>query len=173
MDLMQRPSADEYHENYQKYFDLVPEGAYLELLGQNSKETIGFFEAIPRVKLDYKYAPGKWTIKELLMHVIDTERVFSYRALVAARGDTTMPHYRMDEELYAKNVDVSHRTLQSLISEFQAVRSSTEKLFENLTDAQSRSRCNVVTHPMTARAIGYFIIGHVRHHLKIIEERYL
>jgi uncharacterized damage-inducible protein DinB len=173
MDLMQRPSADEYHENYQKYFDLLPEGAYLELLGQNSKETIGFFEAIPRVKLDYKYAPGKWTIKELLMHVIDTERVFSYRALVAARGDTTTPHYRMDEELYAKNVDVSHRTLQSLISEFQAVRSSTEKLFENLTDAQSRSRCNVVTHPMTARAIGYFIIGHVRHHLKIIEERYL
>jgi hypothetical protein len=107
------------------------------------------------------------------MHLIDTERVFSYRALVAARGDTTQPHYRMDEELYARNVDVSHRTLQSLISEFQAVRSSTEKLFENLTDAQSKSRCNVVTHPMTARAIGYFIIGHVRHHLKIIEERYL
>lgn len=107
------------------------------------------------------------------MHVIDTERVFSYRALAAARGDTTPPHYRMDEELYANNVDVSGRTLESLISEFQAVRGSTEKLFENLTDAQSKSRCNVVTHPMTARAIGYFIIGHVRHHLKIIEERYL
>jgi uncharacterized damage-inducible protein DinB len=170
---MQRPSADEYHENYQKYFDLVPAGAYLEVLGQNSKETIRFFEAIPEEKLDYKYAPGKWTIKEVLMHMIDTERVFSYRALVAARGDLTMPHYRMDEELYAKNVDVSQRTLQSLISEFQAVRSSTEKLFENLTEAQSRSRCNVVPHPMSARAIGYFIIGHIQHHLKIIEERYL
>lgn len=169
---MQRPSTDEYHENYQKYFDLVPEGAYLELLGQNSKETVRCFEAIPKEKLDYKYAPGKWTIKELLMHLIDTERVFSYRALVAARGDATTPHYRMDEELYATNVDVSHRTLQSLISEFQAVRSSTETLFEHLTDAQSKSRCNVVTHPMTARAIGYFMIGHVRHHLKIIEERY-
>jgi uncharacterized damage-inducible protein DinB len=173
MSLIQRPSADEYHENYQKYFDLIPEGAYLELLEQNSKDTVRFFEAIPKEKLDYKYAPGKWTIKELLMHVIDTERVFSYRALVAARGDTTTPHYRMDEELYAKHVDVSQRTLQSLISEFQAVRSSTEKLFENLTDAQSKSRCNVVTHPMTARAIGYFMIGHVRHHLNIIEERYL
>jgi uncharacterized damage-inducible protein DinB len=172
MTLMQRPSAGEYHENYQKYFDLVPAGAYLELLGQNSNETVRFFEAIPKEKLDYKYAPGKWTIKELLMHVIDTERVFSYRALTAARGDET-PHYRMDEELYARNVDVSGRSLQSLISEFQAVRTSTEKLFENLTDAQSESRCNVVTHPMTARAIGYFIIGHVLHHLKIIEERYL
>jgi uncharacterized damage-inducible protein DinB len=173
MSLMQRPLADEYHENYQKYFDLVPEGAYLELLGQNSKDTVSFFETLPREKLDYKYAPGKWTIIELLMHLIDTERVFSYRALVAARGDTAQPHYRMDEELYAKNVDVSQRTLQSLISEFQAVRSSTEKLFENLTDAQSRRTSNVVTHPMSARAIGYFIIGHVRHHMKIVEERYL
>lgn len=170
---MQRPSAGEYHENYQKYFDLVPEGAYLDLLGQNSKETVRFFEAIAPEKLDYKYAPGKWTIKELLMHLIDTERVFSYRALVAARGDSTTPHYRMDEELYAGNVDVSQRTLPSLISEFQAVRSSTETLFENLSDAQSLSLCNVVTHPMTARAIGYFMIGHIRHHLNIIEERYV
>ncbi len=170
---MQRPLADEYHENYQKYFDLVPEGAYLELLGQNSKDTVRFFEAMPKDKVDYKYAPGKWTVKELLMHLIDTERVFSYRALVAARGDTTTPHYRMDEELYASNVDVSHRTLESLISEFQAVRSSTEKLFEHLSEAQSKSRCNIVTHPMTARAIGYFMIGHIKHHLKIIEERYL
>ena len=173
MSLMQRPSADEYHENYQKYFDLVPAGAYLELLEQNSKETGRFFQAIPEEKLDYKYAPGKWTIKELLMHLIDTERVFAYRALVAARGDTTTLHYRMDEELYAKNVDVSQRTLQSLLSEFQAVRSSTEKLFENLSETQSKWLCNVVTHPMSARAIGYFMIGHIQHHLKIIDERYL
>jgi uncharacterized damage-inducible protein DinB len=170
---MERPSVGEYHENYQKYFDLVPKGAYLELLAQSSTQTVRVFETIPKVKLDYKYAPGKWTIKELLMHIIDTERVFSYRALVAARGDTTTLHYRMDEELYARNVDVSQRTLQSLISEFLAVRNSTEKLFENLTDAQSKSPCNVVTHPMTSRAIGYFIIGHVQHHLNIIEQRYL
>lgn len=143
------------------------------MLAQNSSETVSFFEKLPAEKLDYKYAEKKWTIRELLMHLIDTERVFSYRALVAARGDTATPHYRMDEELYARNVDVSHRTLQSLLSEFKAVRSSTEKIFENLTDAQSKSTCNVVTHPMTARAIGYFMIGHIQHHLNIIEERYL
>src|SRR6267143_41290 len=154
MNLMQRPLADEYHENYQKYFDLVPEGAYLELLANNSRETVRFFETIPREKLDYRYATGKWTIKEVLMHMIDTERVFSYRGLVAARGDATTPHYRMDEEMYAKNVDVSHRTLESLISEFKSVRASTQQLFDNLTDAQSKLRCNIVTHPMTARAIG-------------------
>jgi len=170
---MQKPSSDEYATSYQKYFDLVLEGDYLSLLRQNSTDTIDLFENIPNEKLDYKYAAEKWTIKEVLMHVVDTERVFSYRGLVAARGDTATPLYRMDEELYAKNVDVSHRSLQSLISEFKAVRASTEQLFENLTDAQSKLGCNIVTHPMTARAIGYFIIGHVQHHLNIIEERYL
>jgi uncharacterized damage-inducible protein DinB len=170
---MQKPSPDEYATSYQKYFDLVLEGDYLSLLRQNSIDTIDLFENIPNEKLDYKYAEEKWTIKEVLMHVVDTERVFSYRGLVAARGDAATPLYRMDEELYAKNVNVSHRPLQSLISEFKAVRASTEQLFENLTDAQSKLRCNIVTHPMTARAIGYFIIGHVQHHLNIIEERYL
>jgi uncharacterized damage-inducible protein DinB len=169
---MQKPLPNEYQAGYQKYFDLVAEGDYFDLLGQNSTETIRVFENIPDEKLNFKYAEGKWTIKELLMHIIDTERVFSYRGLVAARGDTT-PHYRMDEELYAGNVDVSQRTLPSLISEFEAVRSSTQTLFENITDAQSKSSCHVVTHPITARAIGYFIIGHAKHHLNILGERYL
>ena len=168
---MQRPLADEYATAYQKYFDLVSEGDYLSLLRQNSTETIAFFEGIPVEKLDYRYAEGKWTIKEVFMHIIDTERVFSYRGLAAARGDAS-PHYRMDEELYAGNVDVSRRALQSLISEFKDVRASTEQLYEHLTDEQSKGRCNIVTHPMSARAIGYFLIGHVRHHLTVIKERY-
>jgi uncharacterized damage-inducible protein DinB len=170
---MHKPLADEYAPGYQKYFDLVAEGDYLTLLRQNTIDTINLFENIPDEKLAYKYAADKWTIKEVLMHVIDTERTFSYRGFVAARGDSTTPHYRMDEELYAGNVDVSHRPLQSLISEFRAVRSSSEALFENLTDAQTELRCNIVTHPMSARAIGYFLIGHIQHHLNIIEERYL
>jgi uncharacterized damage-inducible protein DinB len=170
---MQRPSSDEYHPNYQKYFDLVVKGDYLDLLRQNSIDTVTFFEKIPGEKLDYKYAEDKWTVKEVLMHIIDTERVFSYRALAAARGDNLTLHQRMDEGLYANNVEVSHRTLQSLLSEFKAVRSSTEYLFENMTDAQSKRLCNIATHPMSARAIGYFLIGHVLHHLNVIEARYL
>lgn len=169
---MQKPLKDEYADGYQKYFDLVPEGEYLSLLRQNSIDTIAFFESISNEKLDYRYAEDKWTVKEVFMHIIDTERVFSYRGLVAARGDSS-PHYRMDEELYAKNVAVSQRSLQSLISEFKAVRDSTEQLFEHLTDEQSRRSCNIVTHPMTARAIGYFIIGHVLHHVNVVKERYL
>jgi uncharacterized damage-inducible protein DinB len=169
---MQKPSSDEYAPSYQKYFDLVPPGDYLSLLKHNSKQIATVFENIPIEKLDYRYAEGKWTVKEVLMHIIDTERVFSYRALAAARGDSATAHYRMDEELYARNVDVSSRSLPSLISEFKAVRSSTEQLFENITDDQSKWRCNLVTHPMSARAIGYFLIGHVQHHLNVIEERY-
>lgn len=170
---MQKPSTGEYAPNYQKYFDLVPEGDHLDALRINTLEIVAFFATVPVEKLDHKYADGKWTVKELLMHMIDTERVFSYRALVAARCDTETAIYRMDEELYAKNVDVSERTLPSLIAEFEAVRGSTRTLFENVTDAQSMSVCNIVTHPMTTRALGYFMIGHIRHHLNVIKERYL
>ena len=170
---MQPPSPDEYHPNYQKYFDLVAGGEYLDLLAQNSRDTVGLFDKLPKEKLGYRYADGKWTTTDVLMHIIDTERVFSYRGLVAARGDDiTVPH-RMDEELYASNVDVSQRSLASLISEFRAVRSSTQSLFENMTDLQSKRWCNIGTSPMTARAIGYFIIGHARHHVGVIQEKYL
>lgn len=169
---MQRPLAGEYAPGYQKYFDLVPPGEFLDLLKQNSNETSTFFSSIPGEKLDYRYAEGKWTVKEVLMHIIDTERVFSYRALVAARGDESL-HYRMDEELYSRNVDVSDRTRGSLLSEFQAVRDSTRLLLAHLTDSQSKRYCNIATHPMTARAIAFFLIGHVQHHRGIVEERYL
>jgi uncharacterized damage-inducible protein DinB len=169
---MQKPSADEYGPGYQKYFDLVPAGDYSTLLNQNSTETVRFFENISPEKLDYRYAAGKWNVKEILMHLIDTERVFAYRALAAARGDSS-PHYRMDEELYAGNVDVSLRALPGLISEFMAVRNASEQLFENLTEAQSKLTCNIVPHPMSARAIGYFLIAHIRHHRNVIQERYL
>lgn len=169
---MQKPLPGEYGAGYQKYFDLVPEGEYLSLLKQNSIDTITFFENVPHEKLDYRYDEDKWTVKDVLMHIIDTERVFSYRGLVAARGDSSA-QYRMDEELYARNVAVMGRPIQSLIAEFKAVRGSTEQLFEYLTDEQSRRSCNIVTHPMTARAIGYFIIGHVLHHVNIVQTRYL
>lgn len=179
---MQKPLKEEYHPNYQKYFDLIPEGEesdrvlecdYLDLLRRDSLDTVSFLNELPSEKLNYRYAEKKWTPKQVVMHIIDTERVFSYRALVAARGDTISVPHRMDEELYASNVDVAARSLESLIGEFKAVRSSTEWLFENLTDTETKRWCHIGTHPMTARAIGYFIIGHGRHHLNVIKERYL
>ena len=169
---MEKPLPTEYSHAYQKYFDLVPDGEYMESLRQNGDETVQFFEAIPSEQHDYRYAKGKWTIKEVLMHIIDTERVFAYRALAAARGDET-PVYRMDEQLYARNVDVSNRTMADLISEFRVVRNGSEYLFENVSNEQSKRWCKVVTHPMSVRAIGYFLIGHVQHHVGVVGERYL
>lgn len=168
---MQKPLSTEYSPAYQKYFDLVPDGNYMELLRQNGETTVQFFEHLPSNKHDYRYAAGKWTIKEVFMHIIDTERVFAYRALAAARGDET-PVYRMDEELYARNVDVSKRTIADLISEFKVVRRGSEYVFENVSDEESIRSCNVVTHPISVRAIGYFLIGHVQHHVGIVRQRY-
>lgn len=169
---MQRPAVDEYAPGYQKYFDLVPPGDFPTLLQLNSTETANFFNNIPDEKLDYRYAEGKWSVKEVLLHLIDTERVFSCRALAAARGDSSL-HYRMDEELYSRNADVTQRSRESLIDEFNAVRKSTRLLLEQVTEAQSTLQCNIATHPMTTRAIGFFLIGHVLHHRSVVEQRYL
>jgi len=170
---MQRPAPGEYNPTYQKYFDLVPAGDYLDLLKQNQFDTINFFERIPATRYNHKYAPDKWTIKELLQHIIDTERVFSVRALMAARGDEKTIVERMDEELYAQNVQVNNRHMQNLLEEFHTVRFSTAILFQYFTAEQHKRYCNIQPHPMTTRAIGYFIIGHVNHHINVIKERYL
>ena len=173
LSLMDQPQANEYHSAYQKYFDLLPAGDYLELLRRNKTESVAFFENIAPEQHEFRYEQNKWSIKEVLMHIIDTERVFACRALAAARGDDATPFYRMDEELYARHVDVSKRTMADLISEFTTVRRASEYLFENITDEQSKRWCNIVTHPMTARAIGYFLVAHVQHHMGVVKERYL
>ena len=169
---MQKPEPSEYPATYQKYFDLVTTNDLATAFLDNLEETAALFNSVPEDKQNYRYADGKWSVKEVLMHIIDTERVFAHRGLAAARGDQS-PVYRMDEELYAGNVDVSNRTPMSLIAEFQVVRAGSEYLFLNLGDEQSRRLCNVVTHPMSVRAIAFFIIGHAIHHSNVVRERYL
>lgn len=170
---MQKPLQEEYKPYFKQYIDLVPDGNFIDLFRQNSADTIKFFESIPTDKHNYCYIENKWTVKEILMHIIDTERVMSYRSLVAIRGDDKTPLHNMDENMYAANVDVTNRTMDNLVSEFKAVRSSTEKLFENVTEEQSKFMADGVTHPVTARALGYVMIGHIKHHIRVIKERYL
>lgn len=170
---MQRPNANEYASHYQPYIDLVKKGDFIELAVQNKKEIVSFFENIPEEKHDYRYAENKWTIKQVLLHIIDTERVFTYRALACARDDKS-PLPFMDENHYAKNADVSSRTLNSLIREFEIVRKSSISLFENTTEEQSKLIGTVGgEYPITARALGYLMIGHALHHVNVIKERYL
>jgi uncharacterized damage-inducible protein DinB len=169
---MQRPQTGEFNPYFQRYIDLVVDGDFDAILEENTDEAFDFFQNIPEDKHNFRYEEGKWSIKEVLMHIIDTERVMAYRALVASRGDKT-PLPSFDENAYNASVDVSERSMDSLLYEFQAVRSNTVALFDNMTEAQTQQEGIASNHAVTPRALGYIIVGHVLHHIKVTNERYL
>jgi len=169
---MNKPEPEEHNPYFARYISLVPDGNYMQLLRANTNDIIDFFKGIPIEKHNYRYAEGKWSIKDILMHITDTERVMMYRALVAARGDNKSVLCNMEEDLYAANVNNTNRTLESILAEFSSLRTSTELFFENLGDEASKLRAKTETHPITASAVGYIIIGHPIHHIKIISYRY-
>lgn len=170
---MKFPEKTEYNPVYQTYIDLVGEENFFGQVDNITNETVELLNSISKEKLNYKYADDKWTIKEVLMHIIDTERGFSYRAIVCLRNDDKTPLYGMDEDFYAKNVNVTNREIDSMLEEFKIVRKGFRILFENCTDDQSVFLGNGIGHKISARALGFISIGHTKHHLNIIKERYL
>lgn len=170
---MNRPELTEHREYFKRYIDMVPQGEYHALLKQNTEDMLLFMGNIPAEKHNYRYADGKWSIKEVLLHIMDTERIFAYRVLTAVRGDSESLLPMMDENKFAANADVSNRTMQDMLEEFSAVRTATLKLFENMTEEQTKLTANTSGFNTSARAIGYMIIGHALHHMNIIRERYL
>lgn len=169
---MERPDKIEYNPYFQKYIDLVDDGEFEDVFNTNNQSTIDFFKNLPTEKHNYKYGIDKWTTKEVLMHIIDTERVFAYRTLVCSRGDNATPLYSMDDSLYASNINVVERSMDHLIEEFVIVRKNSKMLFLNMTEEQSKFLGNGITHNFSARALGLIMIGHINHHIKIIQERY-
>lgn len=169
---MQKPEPEEYNPFFSGYISLVPDGDYMQVLRVNTAEIINFFGSIPEEKHSFRYAVGKWSIKDIMMHITDTERVMMYRALAAARLDDTIILGNMDENLYAANADVTNRTLDNILKEFSTLRASSEVFFENLGDNESKFAAKTQSHPITARAIGYIIIGHPIHHIQIVKQRY-
>ncbi|MBN9485109.1 MAG: DinB family protein [Bacteroidetes bacterium] len=170
---MHKPHPGEYNSYFKRYLDLVPDGNFIDQLKDNTRAVVTFFESLPLEKHAYSYAPGKWTVKQVLLHLVDTERVMSYRALAAARGDERSLLPGMDENLYAANATADNRSMDDILGEFNAVRLATLKLFENVTNEQSEQTANIASHLTTTRALGYIIIGHAMHHLKILQDRYL
>ena len=168
MDLQEEELVD----FYKNYVALASEDELMVLLKKSSEEFVSFIRSIPRAKLEYVYMKGKWTIKEVLLHLIDAERVFQYRALRFARQDeTNLPGF--DEDLYVGHSNANKRTLPSLLAEYLALRSSTLCLFESF-DKEALHRIGYANNfPMSVRAIGFVIVGHQRHHMKVIKERYL
>ncbi len=171
---MKFPQKSDYNPAYQQYIDNVDSSTdFFEQFDAVTNETISLFQSIDIDKLNYKYAADKWTVKEVLMHIIDTERGFSYRAIVCLRQDGKTPLYGMDEDFYAKNVNVTNRSIDSLLDEFEIVRKGFRMLFENSTPAQAAFHGNAVTDKITASALGFISIGHTKHHLNVIKSRYL
>jgi uncharacterized damage-inducible protein DinB len=169
---MSRPLENEYAGFYKNYIALATGNNINELMANHSSVVNDFYNNLPETKADYAYAESKWTIKDLLQHLIDAERIFVYRATRFARKDS-QSLLGFEENEYAQNANASDRTLQSLKDELSALRISTNLFLQNLNDEQLAQSGAANNNPITVNAIAFIIIGHLLHHKNIIEERYL
>jgi hypothetical protein len=167
-----RPGASEYAPFYAGYVAGVPDGDLIALLEQQAAETVALLAGLSETRCDHRYAPGKWTIREVLGHIVDGERVFSYRALTFARGDAG-PLPSFDENAWAAASNAGRRTMKDLLAEYRAVRAATVALLRSFGEAEFARSGIASKNPVTVRALAYIVAGHERHHLKILRERYL
>ncbi|HYG16108.1 MAG TPA: DinB family protein [Bacteroidia bacterium] len=160
------------NDYYDAYIRLVPWTTPDEALAKGMDAALQTLITIPADKWDYSYAPGKWSIKELVQHVMDTERIFSYRALSFARGETThLPPF--EENAYAQNSFAAWRNPESIIEEYKAIRASTGHLYRSFTPT-ALDRTGIANNlQQNVRRIAFIIAGHEAHHLNILKERYL
>ncbi|WP_294287918.1 DinB family protein [uncultured Chryseobacterium sp.] len=162
----------EFQKYIQRYLDLIPSENWLEELKRTEEQTVGIYGKLSEEQSAFAYAEGKWTLKELLLHLSDTERVFQYRILAFARGDKNeLPGF--DEERYAQNSYANERSLGSLLEEYRLVRKSSQILLETLNPSVLNNIGTANGNEISAETIGKLIVGHNIHHLNIIEERYL
>lgn len=168
---MPRPALNESAPFYHKYIALVPEQEPLDALKAQDAWLCEWLNQFTEEQADYAYAPGKWTIKQVFQHMIDTERIFAHRALWFARCSTE-PQPGFDENAYAQVADCSHRSLASLKEELQAVRHSTKCLVESFTATEFNRGGIASGNFVTVNALAFMIAGHVLHHKSVLEERY-
>jgi hypothetical protein len=163
---------NEYSVFNATYIKAAGDGDLYEDLEISLHNFIRFVQDIPMDKFDYRYADDKWTIKEIIQHIIDTERVFSYRALRISRNDkTALPGFEQND--YVANTEADKRHLQSLLTELSIVRQGTLALFKSFSEEQLKRIGVASNHEISVRAIGFIIIGHQKHHQTVFQERYL
>lgn len=162
----------DYNPYYKTYIDKVGDSDLLPTLEKQLKNFPNFMASIPEDKLQYAYGPGKWTVLEALQHIIDTERIFQYRALRFSRNDKT-PLPGFDQDDFVPESNANNKSIASMIEEYKAVRSSTISLFAACDDAVLKRVGTASDSPMSVAAIGFITCGHQRHHRDIIRERYL
>ena len=169
---LQRPAEGEYLPYYEKYIALVPAGDMIEMLARHADETLALLRGQPADMADYAYAEGKWTIKQVIGHLSDAERIFTYRILRIARDDQTALA-GFDENAYVPAGKFELRTQESLLEEFAAVRQSTIALVAGLPDESWARSGTASGNGISARALAYIIVGHELHHREILLTRYL
>jgi uncharacterized damage-inducible protein DinB len=168
---MPRPTTSEYGQFYQTYIDKTTDEDALQVLEESYEPLQQFLSQIPASKADYAYAPGKWTVKQMLQHMIDTERIFGYRALCISRGEQK-PLHGFEENDYAANATAANRTLTDLIEELLLVRKSIILLYRHLNDSDLRKLGISNNFPLSANTVAFIVVGHALHHKRILEERY-
>ncbi|QYO67016.1 DinB family protein [Leptolyngbya sp. 7M] len=169
---MRRPEKSEYAEFYTGYIDSVPEADVLSVLREQADELSSVFGNIPEERGNYAYQNGKWTVKQLLGHLIDGERVFGYRLHRFSHGDPT-PLAGFDQDVFVTNGRSNVRSIADLLDEFITQRRSNLALIASLSDEDWDLRGTASGAEVTVRALAFIMAGHVRHHLRIINERYL
>lgn len=167
-----RPEVNEYASYYERYVNAVPEGDLLHTLDFQVTETINLLKNLTEDQAHFRYAPEKWTIKEVIGHITDTERIMYYRLLCIARGEKAMmPGY--DDQEYVKNGYFNRFSVQELLEQLSIVRQNTLILLKNLDEEAMLRRGNANGTEVTARAIAYIIAGHELHHRTLIKDRYM
>ena len=169
---MKNLQTNEFASYYENYIKLVSEQDIIKGLIKQKEEMLHFFKSIPVFKYEFRYAEGKWTIKDIILHLIDAERIFTYRALRIARNDKTeLPGF--EENDYVTEANANNREYESLLVEFEIVRNATISLFETFTSEELLRLGTASNNSVSVRAIGYIILGHELHHKNVILERYL
>lgn len=168
---MPRPVTTDYPEYFGNYISQVPEDDLTEAFRLQFPQVEAFLHSIDEEKANYSYAPGKWTLKELLQHIIDAERVFNYRALCFARGESvSLPSF--DENTYAGRSGANARTWKSMAEELINLRRSTNDLYNSFTEAMLQQKGTANNKSMSVLSLGYTTLGHMYHHIRVVNERY-
>jgi hypothetical protein len=169
---IKRPEASEYNEYYGNYISLIDDTDLLGTLEDQIRLTRDLFAGFPEERGAYAYAEGKWTLKEVISHLLDGERIFGYRLLRIARGDAT-PLEGFEQDGYIENSHANERSFSDLLCEFGELRVANLRLMRSMDETDWQRMGTASGFPVSARALAYIMAGHVRHHLNIIEKHYL
>lgn len=167
-----RPLQGEYAEGYATYLAEAPEGDPLKLLQAQVEELSALYSGLSEAQGAYRYAPGKWSLKDLLQHLSDSERIFAYRCLRIGRGDAT-PLPGFDENAFAISAKAEERSTADLLADFRSARGASLELFRSLSDKAWAQQGTSNGRNLTARCVPYICLGHAAHHIAVIRDRYL